>query len=89
MVESPQRVYVHDAYKIQDDGEEVYEVSLNTRGETPPSCRDRIYELVWDEGVDPAELFESVEKDIGTVWFTSDDEVDRVELEDWVVEEFA
>jgi hypothetical protein len=89
MVESPQQIYVHDRRVIEDDGEEKYEVSLNTRGETPPYAREAIYDEVYRAGVDPAVLHEEVDSDIGKVFFTDHDGVDYVELADWVVEQYG
>jgi hypothetical protein len=88
MVESPQVVYVHDRHRIQDDPE-LFEVSLNTRGETPANgAREEIYEEVYRSGVDPAQLHKYEDTNIGKVWFNEDDTVSHIELDDWVVEEF-
>lgn len=88
MVESPQRIYIHDSHNIQDDGEELFEVSINTRDTTPPNAREKIYEEIYNLGVDPALLHNELNEDIGTVYFNSDDTVDKVELADWVIEEY-
>jgi len=88
MVESPQQVYIHNTYKIQEDPE-LFEVSLNTRGETPSNgAREAIYEKFYQSGIDPALLHTYEDKNIGQVWFTESDEVSHVKIADWVAEEF-
>lgn len=89
MVESPQRIYVHDSTVIQDDGETLHDVSLNTRDETPSGEREALYEAVYNAGVDPALLHDEIDADIGQVWFNEDDTISHVELEEWVLEEYG
>lgn len=64
-------------------------MSLNTRGTIQAGERAVLYEVVYSAGVDPDLLYEEVNSEIGRVWFDEDDAVSRVELDEWVVEEYG
>ena len=86
MVESPQIIYVHDSYKIQDKCEK-WDISLNTRGEAPSKARSELYKTIDHYGVDPAKLYKYTDKDIGKVWFDQSGNVDRIRIYEWVFDE--
>lgn len=87
MVESTQKVYIHDVDQLSGSDKKTV-VQLNTRGETPPKARGTIYEKISDKGLNLPEMSSELNEDIAKVQFNKKGEVEKVELMDWVKEEY-
>lgn len=82
-MEDKQKIYVHVVE--YNDGPDV---SLSTRGETPPSAHAEIKEKILNMGVSVDDMGDEVDKNIGEVVFNGED-VEEVTLYDWVTEEYS
>lgn len=86
MAHRTETIFVADARQIMDDGP-AWAVTLNTTGTTPN--REALYEAVYDAGINPDDLHDHEDKDIGTVAYDVDGDIVGVDLDEWVLKEYG